>query len=84
MKLNIVQCPLGFVLSGSVDGVEVCECGSSTPGLSCNAALSQTLLDYYYWVGYIGKRVTIFNLVPVLLTNSRGVGHVVCSSLDML
>ena len=58
MKLNIVRCPPGFVLSGSANGVEVCECGSSAPGLTCNAALSQTHLNYCYWVGYIGNGST--------------------------
>ena len=53
MKLYIIQCPPGFLLSSDEYGLGVCECGNSTPGLTCKTAIYQTRLDYSYWVGYI-------------------------------
>ena len=53
MKLDIVWCPPGFLLSSHEYGLGVCECGNSTPGLTCKEAVYQTQLDYSNWVGYI-------------------------------
>ena len=53
MKLDIVQCPPGFLLSSDEYGLGVCECGNSTPGLTCKETIYRTWLDYNYWVGYI-------------------------------
>ena len=53
MGLKIVRCPPGFQLSNNTEGLRVCVCRDKSVGLTCDTELSQTHLDYNYWVGYI-------------------------------